>query len=264
MDHAKALVIMSDIHSNLVALERCVSKLKMMGADNLKKFISLGDNIGYGPQPREVMAITKQFPINIQGNHESYMDYSYTERSLNPVARAAASWHYHFLKPEEREYCLKLPDVKQVTLPDGKVIEFRHYAPNSAYGYVRNRQEAEKAFSDLPSEVKLVFVGHTHKAVLMEKKPNGRCVYTPAEDFKKFFGWDNPLQLEEESQYIINVGSVGQPRDDDVRSSLVLYDIKEHQIKFVRVDYDIDKVVKMIEENEKLPDALGQRLLVGK
>ena len=264
MDHSKSLVILSDIHSNAVALERCIAKLRMMGADNLKKYVCLGDVIGYGPQPRECIAIAKGFPIIVRGNHEGYMDYSYTEKNLNPTARNAASWHYHFLTKEEREWCLGLPQVKQISLPTGMIIEVRHYAPTSRAGYVYNRDEAEKAFKDLPPEVKLVFVGHTHQPVLMEKKANGKCVYTPADELKKHFGWDTPLNLDRDSQYIINVGSVGQPRDEDVRSSLVLYDMKEHEIKFVRVDYDIDKVVKMIKENEKLPDSLGERLLVGK
>ncbi len=264
MDHSKCLVIVSDIHSNIVALERCVDKLRMMGADNPKKWICLGDVIGYGPKPRECMAIAKQWPIIVRGNHESYMDYSYSERNLNPVARNAASWHYHLLNKEEREWCVALPEVKQVKLPNGIVAEFRHYAPNSRAGYVYNRDEAEKAFSTLPPEVKLVFVGHTHQPVIMEKKENGKCVYTPADQMKKHFGWDTPLTLDLDSQYIINVGSVGQPRDEDVRSSLVMYDMKEHEIKFVRVDYDIDKVIKQFEEAPELPQSLGQRLLVGK
>ena len=264
MDHSKCLVIASDIHSNFVALERCIAKLKMMGHDNMKKWLCLGDLIGYGPQPRECMAVGKQWPIIVQGNHESYMDYSYAERNLNKVARAAASWHYHFFNKDERNWCLALPKMKQVKLPTGMTIELRHYAPNSRAGYVYNRDEAEKAFADLPPEVKMVFVGHTHQPVLMEKKANGKCVYTPADELKKHFGWDTPLTLDRDSQYIINVGSIGQPRDNDVRASLVLYDMKEHEIKFVRVDYDIDKVVKQIEEIEKLPNQLGERLLVGK
>lgn len=264
MDHSKCLVIVSDIHANLVALERVLEKLRLMGADNMKKWLCLGDVIGYGPQPKECIKIAKGWPIVVQGNHEGYMDYSYSKKNLNPSARNAASWTYHHLTTEEREWCLELPKVKQVKLPTDMIIELRHYAPNSKAGYVYNRDEAEKAFADLPAEVKLVFVGHTHKPVMMEKKKNGKCTYTPSEEFKDYFGWDTPLTLDRNSQYIINVGSVGQPRDEDVRASLVLYDVKEHEVKFVRVDYDIDKVVKMIEDNEKLPDSLGKRLLLGK
>jgi diadenosine tetraphosphatase ApaH/serine/threonine PP2A family protein phosphatase len=161
------------------------------------------------------------------------------------------------------EFLTTLPEEFIQKTPLGFKIRFSHYAPNSDMGYVRNKEEAAKAFQGMDPEIKMTFVGHTHQPALMELRADGKADFLPGQDLKKHFGWENPVTLSLDSQYIVNVGSVGQPRDGDPRASVVLYDFKAHEIRFVRVDYDVEKTQQKIRD-AGLADWLADRLAEGK
>jgi predicted phosphodiesterase len=266
MDSKNTIVILSDIHSNLDALDRTIGRLKIMEITNMKKLICLGDVVGYGPQPKECAAIARQFAIVVKGNHEGYMSPGASLRRVNPHARQAIEYTKALLNSGDSDslpWLQNLPNEYIQSTPRGIKLRFSHYAPNSDAGYVRNKEEAAKAFEGMDPEIKVTFVGHTHQAALMVMRTNGKADYLPGQDVKRHFGWDNPITLDPDEQWIVNVGSVGQPRDGDPRASAVLYDFMAHEIKFVRVDYDIEKTQAKIRE-AGLPDNLADRLADGK
>lgn len=266
MDPKSTIVLFSDIHSNLDALERTLGRLKMMEITNHKKFIGVGDIIGYGAQPKECLALVRDFAIHIQGNHERYLQVDADLSRVNPHARQAVELTRGLLEngnSDHLEFLRSLPEEHIQKTPLGYKIRISHYAPNSDMGYVRNKEEAAKAFEGMDPEIRITFVGHTHQPALMELRADGKADFLPGQDLKRHFGWENPITLAPDSQYICNVGSVGQPRDGDPRASVVLYDFTAHEIKFLRVDYDVEKTQKKIRD-AGLPDWLADRLSEGK
>jgi predicted phosphodiesterase len=266
MESKSTIVILSDIHSNLDAIERTMGRLKIMDITNPKKMICLGDVVGYGAEPKECVKIAREFAVTIKGNHERYLSPGTSLRKVNPHARQAIEFTKQLLSngdSEGLEWLVNLPDEYIQKTPRGLKLRFSHYAPNSDNGYVRNKEEAAKAFEGMDPEIRITFVGHTHQAALMVMRTNGKADYLPGQDVKRHFGWDNPITLDPDEQWIVNVGSVGQPRDGDPRASVVLYDFIAHEIKFLRVDYDIEKTQRKIRE-AGLPDNLAERLKEGK
>lgn len=261
MDIARCLAIVSDIHCNADALDRCLSKMAMLGLDNPKKIVHLGDAIGYGAKPREVVQKVRTFGMVLKGNHEDYLIKEKT-KNVNPNALKAIEYNKTLLTDDEVAWLTTRPDEQTITTPTGYKIKFAHYAPVVEYGYVENKADVEKSFAGLDPDIHAMFVGHTHKAALMSMDEKGRAQYLPGEDLKKTFGWDKEIQLDPSQRYIINTGSVGQPRDGDPRASFVLYDMGEHSIKFVRVDYSIEKTQEEIRE-AGLPAHLADRLAKG-
>jgi len=265
MDPKSTLAILSDIHSNLDALERTLGRLKIMEITNFKKMVCLGDIVGYGAQPKECVAIARNFAVCVKGNHESYLAPGASLRRVNPHARQAIEYTKEILANGDTDalrWLTSLPDEHVQKTPRGLTIRLSHYAPNSDNGYVRNKEEAARAFEGMDPSIKITFVGHTHQAALMVLRSDGKADYLPAEDVKKHFGWDTPITLDPDEQWIVNVGSVGQPRDGDPRASVVLYDFLAHEIKFVRVDYDVEKTQAKIRE-AGLPEHLAARLAKG-
>lgn len=266
MDPKSCIVVMSDIHANLDAIERTLGRLKIMEITSPKKIICVGDIVGYGPQPKECIELVTGFAVNLLGNHESYLMPDANLRRVNPQARQAIEFTRDLLENGNSghiEWLISLPEEYVTDLPLGFKARFAHYAPNSDYGYVRNKEEAAKAFEGMDPEIKITFVGHTHQPALMVKRADGRADYLPGMDVKKHFGWENPVTLGIDEQWIVNVGSIGQPRDGDPRASCVLYDFRAHEIKFLRVDYNVEKTQEKIRE-AGLPDWLADRLAEGK
>lgn len=261
MEISRCLAIVSDIHCNEEALGRCLSRLQLMGFENPKKIVHLGDAIGYGAKPKEVLAKVRTFGLALKGNHEDYLKAS-DPKKVNPNALKAIEFNRGLLTEEDIDWLLSLPDEQTITTQAGYKLKFAHYAPIVDYGYVENKADVERSFVGVGDDVHVMFVGHTHKAALMSMDEKGRAQYLPGEDLKKTFGWDNPIQLDPAQRYIVNVGSVGQPRDGDPRASFVLYDMGEHSIRFIRVDYSIDKTQEQIRD-AGLPAHLSDRLSKG-
>lgn len=263
MDNKSCLVIMSDIHSNIVALERAFDFLKVQGIESHRKVVCLGDVIGYGAKPKECVDIAKKFGICLSGNHESYLGGDFDKRRVNPKALEVIDFTKEILNEEDLNWLTGLPPTKTITIPKTeKTITFTHYAPGVSDGYVESKDDTTTAFEAIPENVSITFTGHTHKPAMAAVDAKGHPHYYTADDLKKYFGWDKPIILEPDQRYIINVGSIGQPRDGDERLSFVLYDMAEHSIRWFRTDYDIDKTVEQMEA-ANLPESLRERLLKG-
>ncbi len=222
------LLIISDIHSNLPALDAVLIKEKF------DKILCAGDIVGYGPHPNEVVETLKSLnAVCVMGDHEYAVLTGRTER-FNPYAAWAASWTAKALKEENRNW-LKLPTIQRIVI-EGTSIAVFHGSPFDPLWEYVFPSTSPKYLRSIIKEAKadIVILGHTH------------IPFT--------FSW--------RGKWIINPGSVGQPRDGDPRASYAVLELPEMKIKLKRVDYDIDRVRKDM-EREGFPDFLWRRLYEG-
>lgn len=241
--------IISDIHSNIEALQ---AVLKAIEQEEVDKILCLGDIVGYGPNPNECIDLVQQHcEIILTGNH----DFACIENSelfyFNKYAKQAVEWTLTVLKKENLEYLAKLP--LQEKIENYCLVHANAYDPRS-WDYVLSLDEAEYNFSKFSE--KICFIGHSHHPIIyMEYTENDTLKYYPKAESK--------IQIEENNRYIINVGSVGQPRDGNPNSAFGIIDTTSQIYELKRVAYDIDKTFqKMVEAG--LPQFLADRLLMGR
>lgn len=237
--------IISDIHSNLEALERILSALEI---ENIEKFICLGDLVGYGANPNECVERVKELTdLVIAGNHD-YASCGMTDtKYFNPVAKRAISWTESVLTEENKEYIKNLGLTLKI-----KDAFFVHSSPSepATWQYIFSLDDAIFEFQYF--EEKICFIGHSHIAFAIRERGRRYSVV----EWKEF-----PINTN--ARYIINVGSVGQPRDLDPRACCVVFDNERKSIKFIRSEYDIEKAQKKILD-AGLPRFLADRLKHGR
>lgn len=270
--------IISDIHSNLEALQAVLADIKARGVTDI---VCLGDVIGYGPNPRECLdLVMDSCRICLMGNHDHAVLYEPT--NFNPAAERAAYWTRRELAGEPNrakrdrrwEFIGKLP-VRNKEL-DLLYVHASPRRPINEYLFPEdvftNPQKIMANFERL--DARLCFVGHTHQPGVFLDDP----YFDPPHELA-----DSPCYEVEDERAIINVGSVGQPRDRDPRASYVVLtrrgaaalDTREgivaaalectvEQIEFVRIAYDVEKTVAKILGEPALDDMLGQRLFDGR
>jgi len=250
--------IISDIHSNLEAL---TAVLDDIDARDVKKIICLGDVVGYGPNPKEcVDTIIDKCDFCISGNHDNAVFYE--PFNFNVGAERACYWTRQILEDEPNkplrdrrvDFFGKLQPRQTV---DGML--FVHGSPRRP---VNEYLFADDVYSN-PNKLMLnfeklqevaCFVGHTHVPGIFVDDP-----YFESPDELPEQGI---YEVAEDDKVIINVGSVGQPRDRDPRASYVVVD--DNRVEFIRLEYDIDKAVQKILNTPDLDDFLGNRLLDGR
>ena len=245
--------IISDIHANLPALEAILADVAAQGVTSV---FCLGDVIGYGPSPRECLERSRGFDLNLLGNHEEAV--LFDPVGFNTRARAAVEWTRDQLslpdRPREENVALwdLLGAMKETHEEDG--VLFVHGSPRDPtreYIFVNDIEDPEKMDSIFESfDGHTCFVGHTHTA----------GVFTADLKFLYPSALGEHLRLGD-GKCIVNVGSVGQPRDGDPRGSYVIFDGDE--IIFRRVQYNIDKTISLF-EGTPLPEYLAQRLREGR
>jgi predicted phosphodiesterase len=247
--------IISDIHSNYAALK---AVLEDIDQKNIKEVFCLGDIVGYGPEPRECIdLIIERKIVSIMGNHDHAVFYEPT--NFNTGAERASYWTRQMLEDEpdqkkrERRWAFlgRLPVRLQMgnTLmvhgsPRKPVNEY--IFPDDIY---TNTSKLLAIFERLE---RICFVGHTHVPGVFLEDP----------DFYSTDEINNVYPITDKEKAIINVGSVGQPRDQDVRASYVI--VKDDKVEFVRVTYDIEETVVKILANPELDDFEGERLRDGR
>lgn len=239
------IAIFSDIHGNLEALETVLSHIDQQGADEL---ICLGDVIGYGANPNECVEIVrKRCKVILAGNH----DFAATGKTdisfFNPYAKQAVQWTHNALKPENFEFIANLP---LLNYDEDRI--YVHATPSrpEQWGYIMSNMEALREFSFFARKV--CFVGHSHFPVVIEFK-DARCLFKQVEQ----------LQFEADTRYIVNVGSVGQPRDGDWRACYITFDTETQTVQYYRLEYDVSSTQQKIRD-AGLPDMLAERLVLGK
>lgn len=250
--------LISDIHGNLAALKAVIADMENSGA---KRIICLGDVVGYGPFPGECLDLVQRCGAVLMGNHEEALLYG--ADNFNPRARRAIDWTREHIKidggPEvvaRREQVLK--NLK-IQAKNGNFM-FTHASPRQPTREyvmprdVRNVGKMQEIFSLIPH---ICFVGHTHvPGVFLEDLSFTR----PSELFANTYFVDN------DEKALINIGSVGQPRDGDIRASYVLLDDEpgNQRVVFRRIDYDVEETARAIEANSMLDNHLAERLRHGR
>jgi diadenosine tetraphosphatase ApaH/serine/threonine PP2A family protein phosphatase len=237
--------IISDIHGNLEALESVLAEIDRQKVDSL---LCLGDIVGYGPNPNECVEIIKQrADVTLAGNHDyaplGKLDLSY----FNPWARSAIEWTASKLNQASIDFLLNLPLKEAV---DGFTIV--HATPNnpSAWNYIITIGDAVKNFDEFDGQI--CFIGHSHVPMIVAVTRSG--------DYRVIR--DNPVRLETEMRYIINVGSVGQPRDFIPKAAFAIYEANSRDYELFRVEYDIAETQSKIFQSG-LPPFLAERLELG-
>jgi predicted phosphodiesterase len=244
-------LVLTDIHANLEALDTCL-------ADSLRrtydKTLVLGDMVGYGPDPNAVIdRVLALEPIAIvRGNHDKVACGLEQAEGFNSVAKRAAHWTHDALTPENRAWLAALPRGPVVV---DDVCEICHGSPFDEDAYIFDELDAVRALKTSTRE--LCLFGHTHWPVIFELA-DGRVDTLLIPDISPAV-----LNFKPQSKYLLNPGSVGQPRDGDPRAAGALVDTEARRVELFRVDYPIEitqaKVVKA-----GLPDVLAQRLSVGR
>ncbi|MEO0122682.1 MAG: metallophosphoesterase family protein [candidate division WOR-3 bacterium] len=238
--------IISDIHSNLEAVQAVIKDIKKR---RIKNIFCLGDVVGYGANPNECADICfKESDVIIAGNHDWATTDKTDTSNFNKVAATAVKWTKEHIKPEYYKKLRELPLTQKI---DNLLLV--HSTPENPeeWHYLFNLDEFEKQFNFFTEQI--CFIGHSHIPSAVFQDDNG---YTD-------FLHENPFPIIKKRRYIINVGSVGQPRDLDPRASYVIYDGNKNSIEFVRIEYNIPLAGQKILE-AGLPEILSERLLVGK
>jgi diadenosine tetraphosphatase ApaH/serine/threonine PP2A family protein phosphatase len=237
--------ILSDVHGNLEALQAVLEDASGEGAEEIA---FLGDGVGYGANPNECLRVLRERTERwVAGNH----DYGAVGRTaiadFNPEAQAALVWTGQELFSEGREFLRELPLWRQEK--DFWLVHSSPHQPGE-WPYIFGMQEAQSAFHALPA--RLAFVGHSHFPVIFAESATGEVKGLPAQK----------LTLEKDVRYIINVGSVGQPRDRDPRAAYGFFDDTGPAYALKRVEYDISAAQKKIIQ-AGFPVNLAERLSRG-
>ena len=238
--------IVSDIHANLEALQSICRTVVDRRVDD---WICLGDIVGYGADPGECLAIVRSLTDRILlGNHDAAVAGLQDVTYFNNYARKAVSWTRDHMPSEERRFLADLPLTDE--REDAFYVHAEPVEP-ADWGYVVSVRDAATAMKAV--NTRLCFVGHSHDpfaCAIGGSKPE--IVDDGAGRF----------DLEPNSRYLVNVGSVGQPRDGDPRACVVIHDGNADAVEFVRVEYDIGAAAAKIVE-AGLPPFLAERLKHG-
>ena len=241
--------IFTDIHGNLEAF---LTVIKFARKRKIDHFIFLGDLVGYGASANEVIQkiqLVKPLSI-IRGNHDKAVCDLDSVQTFNPIAASAIHWTKENLLKKNSSYLRRL---KQGPLLVNDEITICHGAPFDEDHYIFGEFDAAEAF--LHFNTSICFFGHTHFPFIYTEKDH-------IVEGTFITGNTNEIKIEKDVRYLINPGSVGQPRDRNTRSSCAIYDTKQKIIKFYRLEYNIAEAQRKILD-AKLPPALAERLGLG-
>jgi diadenosine tetraphosphatase ApaH/serine/threonine PP2A family protein phosphatase len=236
-------LILSDIHANLEALQAVLAQAR----GSYDRILCLGDLVGYGADPNAIAEWARQnVTAAIRGNHDRAGAGLDDMESFNPAARAAASWTQNVLTAQNRAYLENLPCGPMRY----EELDLVHGSPLDEDVYLMTREDVAALRPALKTQ--LTFFGHTH----------WQGGFLLARQGTKEIAGEGVLSLEPDYLYLVNPGSVGQPRDGDPRAAYALYWPVERTVEFRRVIYDVDRAAAKIRA-AGLPDFLAARLYEG-
>jgi len=247
--------IISDIHGNLEAFQAVMEDMRVQGADEL---ICLGDFVGYGPNPKECIDLAVDFSIALCGNHEHALLTQFESSNFNIRARSSIDWTREQLNPlgEDREANLRrwdFLDSLEMTHEDGNIL-YVHGTPRdpvAEYLYPRDIYRPQKLRAIFEMVQWLCFCGHTHVPGIWTQD----MIYLTPQEVNYRYHLVN-------KKTVVNVGSVGQPRDGDPRATYVLFD--GSRIVFRKLDYRVQTTARKIRSIPQLDPYLAERLLEGR
>lgn len=236
--------VISDIHSNLEALE---AVLEDIDKRKIKNILFLGDAVGYGPNPNEcVSVLEKRARYLLAGNHD-WAAVGLTDISgFNPIAQAAILWTREVLTEDARKSIEAFSLVKNLKRQSILLVHSSPFMPEE-WHYVFTLSDAEANFQHFSQRICLI--GHSHQPFIIERLPSGEMRVHREE-----------AAMDRENRYLINAGSVGQPRDRDPRACYAVID--DAGARFVRVEYPVRKTQQKMRD-AGLPDPLVERLSHG-
>ena len=232
--------VISDVHSNIEALTAVFSDLEHAA---IERVICLGDIVGYGADPDDCLHLVKEkCDIVIRGNHDNAVSGLDEDSSFNPEAAEAIYWTHNRISEEWRSYLSSLP-----MLFEENDVVYVHSSPHKPenWSYIVSREDALYEFRYFKGGA--AFIGHSHISGIF------------CHDGDTF---DEEVILNENKRYIINVGSVGQPRDGNPNAAYAVYDDAMASVKINRVAYDVESAAEKI-RNAGLPSFLSSRLTAG-
>lgn len=245
------ILVLSDIHANVTALDAALAA----AAGRYDTVVCLGDVVGYGPDPNEVTTKVRELgATTIRGNHDKAVTGLSPTDDFNPVAKAAVDWTQQILLPEHLAWLKALPPGPH----EAHGVVLVHGAFQDEDEYVFTPEQAMEGLLD--SSAPVTFFGHTHHQGGFSYQNSSLEILQvrPRAPETKFL-----LRLEPEKRYLLNPGSIGQPRDSDPRAAFSIADLSSQLVEFWRVPYEIPSVQQRMRA-ARLPDPLIHRLVVGR
>jgi predicted phosphodiesterase len=245
-------LVLSDIHSNLEALE---AVLRASAAQRYDAVLVLGDLVGYGADPNAVVERVRGLKpaAIVRGNHDKVAAGLDNAEDFNPMAKSAAHWTRDSLTPQALDYLRNLPVGPQVV---DATIEISHGSPLDEDLYVV--ADSDAALSIAASRTQVCLFGHTHVAVSARMDGHGRLAIAAPQGHPEYH-----TAIDGDAKYLINPGSVGQPRDGDSRAAYAIADLDRKLVTLYRVAYPIEAAQKKILD-AGLPPMLAYRLGMGR
>lgn len=238
--------LISDIHANLEALEVVLAALRQESVDQI---LCLGDVIGYGPSPNECAKLVQESAaVCLVGNHDEASLGRVDLDLFNYMARQAIEWTTEQLSETSLQFLKALPYTKSY----GEFM-IVHASPDDPrrWNYILNLEDAERGFKAFTE--KICFVGHSHTPWVIPLPPDGRMRVLH----------DYPLAIKADCRYLINIGSVGQPRDRNPEAAFGILDTMPLRYTLKRVPYEVAVTQKKIRATGVLPGFLADRLATG-
>lgn len=225
--------------------------LRLKKVHEVDKFLFLGDLVGYGADPNKVIELNKQIKniYSIRGNHDKVISELESSSLFNPVAAFSAEWSKLHINPENKKTLLELQ--KGPIIVD-HFITICHGSTFDEDYYVFSMFEAVESLKFM--ETSIGFFGHTHFPIIYLLRNEKIDVVQLTKNTK--------IKLDPNTRYLINPGSIGQPRDKDPMPSFIIFDSKKKEIQFIRFSYHINKAQEKIRD-AGLPEILASRLESG-
>ncbi len=240
-----AYAVISDVHANLEALHAVLAKIEK---DNVDRILFLGDSVGYGPDPNECTEEPKdRAAIFIAGNHDWAAVGKNDSTSFNIHAKIAIDWTGEVLTAENREYIAGLPLTAELEEDDIFLVHGSPYEPQK-WHYLYSEYDVVDNFSYFKE--KICFVGHSHVPFIAEYSGRGPVSFH-----------DNITKIKTDCRYIVNTGSIGQPRDGNPDAAYVI--LRDGRIEIKRTSYDIVLTQNKMKK-AGLPSYLAERLSRGR
>lgn len=245
-------LLLSDIHSNIEALGACIELARNVGYDSV---LCCGDIVGYGPDPNAAVDLVRDLNcLSIRGNHDRVASGLDTAESFNHHARRAIEWTAAELTEGNRRFLRDLPVGPLVVSEDAQLV---HGAATDEDDYIFTDEDADENFRIVNRRI--TFFGHSHFQVVYS--------FDLAQEAEIAMGVEEgaflSVWLREDRQFLVNPGSVGQPRDGDRRASFAVWDVEKQRVELYRADYPVEAVQEKM-RNARLPNYLIDRLSYGR
>lgn len=243
---AERTAVFGDVHSNLEALSAVLADARKIGAT---RFLCTGDVVGYGADPVECIRLIQETEAAVvKGNHDAYCSGGMIPHDVNPAARKTILWTAEQLSDPDAAWLLNRPMHWQ---GDDLALAHSSFEPGRSWPYIFNAKNAAPSLQLQPAP--LAFFGHTHHPSVFVKTRQGAVLQKNTDKIK----------IRRNTRYLINPGSVGQPRDRDPRASYAVYDPARRTVQIRRVEYDIETAQKKIHA-AGLPSRNADRLRLGR